>query len=79
VFVESRSWDHIVDNVRWVLAARDDPQHSSQIPPTLLAEIATELASQAHTMDGPMPDEIERFVHEYARPDAPRPPASDRH
>jgi hypothetical protein len=79
VSVESRSWDDVVDNVRRVLAARDDPQHSSQIPPTLFTEIATALAAQADTMDGPMPDEIERFVHEYARPDAPPPSASDQH
>jgi len=77
VFAESRSWDDVVENVRLVLAARDDPQHSSEVPPTFLTEIATELAAQAPTMDGPMPDEIERFLHEYARPDAPPPPASN--
>ena len=79
MFVDSRSWDDIVDNVRRVLAARDDPQLSSQMPPTWLTEIATELAAQAHTMDGPMPDEVERFVHEYSRPDALPAPPGDQH
>ena len=63
---ESRSWDDAVDFLRLVLTARDDPERGREITPALLSELASEMAADADQMDGPMPEEVERFLREYA-------------
>ena len=63
---ESRSWDDVVEFVRIVLRARSEPARGAEITDDLLAQLATEIATAADAMDGPMPDEIEVFVREFA-------------
>lgn len=63
---ESRSWGDTVYFLRLVLTARDDPARGAAITPALLAELASEIAADAHKMDGPMPDEIDLFLREFA-------------
>ena len=62
---DSRSWDDILDLVRLFLAARDD---ATLGPPSdnQHREFAAQIAARAEGMDGPMPDEIEAFVQQYA-------------
>ena len=64
--VTSRSWDDVVDFVRLVLNARQDPVRGAEITTDLLSQLATEIATEAGDMDGPMPDEIDHFLREYA-------------
>ena len=64
--VASRSWDDVVDFVRLVLTARQDPVRGAEITNDLLSQLATEIATEADDMDGPMPDEIDHFLREYA-------------
>jgi len=64
--VASRSWDDVVDFVRLVLNARQDPVRGAEITTDLLSQLATEIATEAGDMDGPMPDEIDHFLREYA-------------
>jgi hypothetical protein len=64
--VEARSWDDAVEFLRLVLTARDDPERGREITPALLSELASEMAADADKMDGPMPEEVERFLREYA-------------
>lgn len=64
--VASRSWDDVVDFVRVVLNARQDPVRGAEITNDLLSQLATEIATEAGDMDGPMPDEIDHFLREYA-------------
>ena len=62
----ARSWADAVEFLRLVLTARDDPERGREITPALLAELAAEMAAHADKMDGPMPEEVESFVREYA-------------
>jgi hypothetical protein len=62
----SRSWDDVVDFVRLVLHARSDPVRGAEITDDLLAQLAGEIATDADAMDGPMPDEIDLFLREFA-------------
>jgi len=63
---ESRSWDDAVEFLRLVLTARNDPERDVEITDAMLAELASEIAADADKMDGPMPEEVERFVRTYA-------------
>jgi hypothetical protein len=67
-FVDSRSWDDTIDNVRWIRTALDDPNKAAEITPAMLAEWAAGIGAHADKMDGPMPPEIETFVREFAKP-----------
>jgi hypothetical protein len=62
----SRSWNDVVDFVRLVLHARRDPVRGAEITDDLLAQLAGEIATDADTMDGPMPHEIDLFLREFA-------------
>jgi hypothetical protein len=62
----SRSWDDAVDFLRLVITARNDPERGKDITPELLRELASELEADADKMDGPMPDEVEAFIRDYA-------------
>ena len=61
---ESRSWEDTVDFLRLVITAKDDPERGKEITPELLRQFASELASDADKMDGPMPAEVEAFIRE---------------
>jgi len=61
---ESRSWNDAVDFLRLVITAKADPERGKDITPELLREFASELASDADKMDGPMPEEVEAFIRE---------------
>ena len=62
---ESRSWDDVIAFIRLVLTARDDAERGAEITDAMLAELASEIVADADAMDGPMPDEVERFVQRH--------------
>ena len=49
---QSRSWDDVIDFIRLIMAAREDPEQERTIAPAELAEIAAEVSMDADKMDG---------------------------
>jgi hypothetical protein len=68
---ESRSWDDAMAFIRLILTAREDPERGAEITDAMLAELASEIVADADAMDGPMPDEVERFVQRHTPPTPP--------
>jgi hypothetical protein len=63
---QSRSWDDVIDFIRLIMAAREDPKQQHAIAPAALAEMAAEVTLEADNMDGEMPAEVEAFVRQFS-------------
>jgi hypothetical protein len=63
---ESRSWDDVIDFIRLIMAAREDPEQQQAIAPLALAEMAAEIRMEADKMDGEMPAEVDAFVRTFS-------------
>lgn len=68
VSVNSRSWDDTLHSLQMLefIARRDENQPAAERE-TVLSQFAAGLLEREHTMDGPMPPEIEAFVNQHAR------------
>ena len=66
----SRSWLDTLDLISMMLEHTPTNDRDATGYADHLAMAASEIMNREDTMDGPMPPDVEAFVHRYARPDA---------